>query len=362
MSQGNGHTHWRASWLRSAQRRGALARSLWPVSLAYRALIALRRALYGWQILPSHRPEVPVLVVGNVVLGGAGKTPTTLALVKHLQSRGWRPGVISRGHGRSGDGVVHVEPDGKARLTGDEPLLIRQRTGVPVCVARSRSKAAQALLAAYPHVDLLVCDDGMQHLALRRDLTVAVFDDRGVGNGWLLPAGLLREPWPLAPGVLGRPDVVLRQGTAGAAAAPLPAPDGVPVFQAVRHLSATVTGPGGKSRQLEDLRGQPLIAVAGIARPEVFFDMLRQRGLTLSRCMSLPDHAPAADYAVALSTAQHALICTEKDAVKLFPLVAAEQGRDVWAVPLELSPQPEFFAFVDAQLARLSSGHGHQTA
>ncbi len=362
MSQGERHTPWQADWLRSAQERGALARGLWPVSMAYRALIAVRRALYAWQILPSHRVDVPVIVIGNVVVGGAGKTPATLSLVKHLQGRGWRPGVISRGHGRRGDDVVHVEPDSEPWHSGDEPLLIRQRTGAPVCVARNRAEAARSLLAAHPEVNLLVCDDGMQHLALQRDLTVAVFDDRGVGNGWLLPAGLLREPWPLATGAAGRPDVVLRQGTAGTVASPLPAMDGVPVFHAVRRLSDMAIGPGGRSRTLESLRGEPLTAVAGIARPEAFFDMLRERGLTLSRCIPLADHAGAAGYEEALGGARHALICTEKDAVKLFPMKKPGQAPDVWAVPLELSPPPEFFAYVDAQLARLSSRHGHQTA
>lgn len=362
MSQGIGQARWQSAWLQSAQRRGLVACLLWPFSLLYRALMATRRALYAFGMLASQKPGVPVIVVGNVVVGGAGKTPATLALLAHLQARGWCPGVISRGHGRRGDGLVHVEPDTPVHLAGDEPLLIRQRTGLPVCVARRRAAAARALLAAHPEVDVLVCDDGMQHLALGRDLTLAVFDDRGVGNGWLLPAGLLREPWPMAAGAPGRPDLVLRQERAGASPRALPAPQDVPVFQSVRQLAPSAIGPGGDSRTLAQLREQPMIGVAGIARPDVFFDMLRERGIALASCVSLPDHADATAYADVLKSARHPVICTEKDAVKLFPLVPPDGTTGVWAVPLVLTPEPAFFECIDAHLARLSSRHGHQTA
>lgn len=362
MSQANRRAAWASAWLESAQQRGPLACALWPVSLVYRSLIALRRWPYALGLRASRKPEVPVIVVGNVVVGGAGKTPTTLSLVTHLQARGWRPGVISRGHGRRGDGVVHVEPDTPAHQAGDEPLLIRRRSGAPVCVARHRVEAAQALLNAHPEVNLLICDDGMQHLALGRDLTVAVFDERGLGNGWLLPAGMLREPWPLAPGSPGRPDLVLQQGRAGSATRSVSPHDGMPVFHAVRRLAAYAVAPDGQHKPLEDLHGQPLVAIAGIARPEVFFEMLRERGLKLAGCVSLPDHAVATDYEGAIHSARHPLICTEKDAVKLFPILPADGSLQAWAVPLELAPERAFLDQVDAHLARLSSRHGHQTA
>ncbi|WP_439589477.1 tetraacyldisaccharide 4'-kinase [Hydrogenophaga sp.] len=362
MSQGKWHARWQSAWLQSAQRRGALACLLWPLSLVYRTLIASRRALYALGLFVSVKPGVPVIVIGNVVVGGAGKTPTTMALVSHLQARGWCPGVISRGHGRQGDGLVHVEPDTPAHHSGDEPLLIRQRTGAPVCVARYRVEAAHALLATYPEVNLLVCDDGMQHLALGRDLTVAVFDDRGIGNGWLLPAGLLREPWPLRAGAPGRPDMVLQQGRTNAAANRPPVLNGIPIFNAVRQLAASAVGPAGENPTLAQLREQPLIAVAGIARPEVFFNMLRERGFKLADCVALPDHADVSAYADVVKTARHPLICTEKDAVKLFPMLPPDGSLPAWAIPLELVPDPTFFAAVDAHLSRLSSRHGHQTA
>lgn len=362
MSQGKGPARWQATWLRAAQTRGALARLLWPISLVFGALVATRRWLYQRGILRVHRLRVPVLVVGNVVVGGAGKTPCTLALVNHLQARGWRPGVVSRGHGRRGEGLVHVRHDTPAHEAGDEPLLIHRRTGVPVCVARSRVDAARALLAAHTAVDVLVCDDGMQHLALGRDLTVAVFDDRGTGNGWLLPAGLLREPWPGAASSPWRPDLVLRQRREGAPAAALPSPDGIPVFDAVRQLAPFAQGPQGEQVELSRLQGQPLVAVAGIARPDVFFAMLREHGLTLAEAIALPDHAGDAIYEDIARCSTHPLICTEKDAVKLFGLRPAGACVAFWSVPLALRIEPGFFEAVDAGLARLSSRHGHQTA
>lgn len=350
MSQAQGQT-WEAAWLRRAQERGPLPRLLWPVSLVYRSLMALRRWLYARGLMKVHQMDVPVVVVGNVVVGGAGKTPCTIALVDHLKAQGWHPGVVSRGHGRHATAVTHVRAETPASEAGDEPVLIHLRTGVPVCVAASRVDAARALRAAHPHVDVLVCDDGLQHLALARQLAIAVFDDRGVGNGWLLPAGLLREPWPPARQAPFRPDLLLQQGRAGVpASSRVVAPD-MPAFEAVRQLSPSAIGPQGQRIELSQLRGQDLIAVAGIARPQVFFDMLRDIGLTLLHQTALPDHADPADYAELLRAAKRPLICTEKDATKLFPLLPADGSVQAWAIPLELTPDPAFFEAVDAHLA-----------
>jgi tetraacyldisaccharide 4'-kinase len=359
MSHGTGQARWQAAWLRGAQQRGPMACLLWPASLLYRGLIALRRRLYAAGIFRVHRLDVPVLVVGNVIVGGAGKTPCTIALVSHLQSQGWRPGVVSRGHGRRGVDVVHATSDAQASDAGDEPLLIHQRTGAPVCVAARRVDAARALLAAHPQVNVLVCDDGLQHLALGRQLAVVVFDDRGAGNGCLLPAGLLREPWPPRTGAPFQPDLVLRQRRDGGPSATISSP-GLPVFDAVRRLADHAVGPQDQSMQLARLRGRPLTAVAAIARPQVFFDMLRDQGLTLAQELALPDHADTSAYAALLSEAAHPLICTEKDAVKLFPLLSAgpsDLSVKAWAVPLELVPEPAFFAAIDARLAAFKPGH-----
>jgi tetraacyldisaccharide 4'-kinase len=335
---------WHSIW----SRRGLLACLLWPISVLYGWIYALRSVLFTTGILRVERLAVPVVVVGNVVVGGAGKTPTLITLVKHLQSQGWRPGVVSRGYGRRNSALLPVGSDTAPADCGDEPALIQRATRVPVWVAARRVDAARALLAAHPGVDVLVCDDGLQHLTLGRDLAIAVFDDRGVGNGWLLPAGLLREPWPPRPGYRFQPDLVLHQRLDGTAPHPPLTQSGLPEFSASRRLADAAIGPQGERLPLEALRGQALTAVAGIARPEVFFAMLRARGLTLSHTVALPDHADSSAYAGLLDSTG-VLVCTEKDAVKLFAALPADHGA-VWAVPLELSPEPAFWSALDSLL------------
>ena len=197
---------WQRTLLQSWQRRGPLAWLLWPFSLLLGALVLFRQGLYLSGFLRRESLPVPVIVVGNVVAGGAGKTPVVMALVQHLQARGLRPGVISRGYGRQTQDCREVLADSTAQDVGDEPALIQRRTGAPVFVAARRIDAARALLARHPDTHVLVSDDGLQHLRLARDIDICVFDDRGTGNGFLLPAGPLREPWP-------RPvDLVLHSG------------------------------------------------------------------------------------------------------------------------------------------------------
>ncbi|MEO7010016.1 MAG: tetraacyldisaccharide 4'-kinase, partial [Caldimonas sp.] len=179
--------------------RGPIARLLWPLAALYAALTSLRRMLYriGW--LRTERLPVRVVVVGNLIAGGAGKTPTVLALAAMLRRHGWTPAIVSRGYGGSRrGGVIAVRADTPASLCGDEPLLLHLRAAVPVFVGRDRAAAARALLRAHPEIDVVISDDGLQHLRLGRDLQVLVFDERGVGNGWLLPAGPLREALPQA--------------------------------------------------------------------------------------------------------------------------------------------------------------------
>lgn len=349
MNQASGQRQ-ASNWVQRAQTRGLLNRLLWPVSLLYRMLIATRRWMYAVGLFKVHQLDVPVVVVGNVVVGGAGKTPCTIALVNHLKEKGWHPGVVSRGHGRKTSEVTHVLGDTPASQAGDEPLLIHKRTAVPVCVAARRVDAAQALLAAHPQVDVLVCDDGLQHLALGRRLAIAVFDDRGTGNGWLLPAGLLREPWPSAHRAPFRPDLLLQQNQEGSPTFTTVATAGLPMFHATRRLAPHAIGPHGATIELSMLRGKPIVAAAGIARPQVFFDMLRGAGLSLAREVALPDHADTDAYAALLQDTQFPLVCTEKDATKLFALLSAGSTLKAWAVPLELAPDPAFFAAVDARL------------
>ena len=328
----------RAAW----QRRGPLALLLWPLSRLYGALAARQQRKATAERLP-----VPVVVVGNVVAGGAGKTPATLAIVEHLRARGWRPGIVSRGHGRTGSDCREVQPDSDPREVGDEPLLLRQRAGVPVFVAPRRAEAGRALLAAHPDTDIQVCDDGLQHAALARDVEVCVFDARGIGNGWLLPAGPLREPWPRAV------DLILWTETPPTGSSALPATT-APSFNAIRRLADHALQADGTRVPLAELHGQPLTAVAGIARPEAFFAMLRAAGLTLARTIALPDHYDFGSWQRLPDHGQQ-LVCTEKDALKLWRHQPA-----ALAVPLQLKVPAAFFAALDARLAA-QGYHARQT-
>jgi tetraacyldisaccharide 4'-kinase len=323
------------AWLR----RGPLASLLLPLSLAFGALAAARRLAYRTGLLRSEAVAVPVVVVGNVVAGGTGKTPIVIALVRHLQARGLQPGVISRGHGRRGRDCREVHPDTDPAETGDEPLLIARGTRAPVFVAPSRVQAARALLAAHPGCRVIVSDDGLQHARLRRDVEICVFDDRGPGNGWLLPAGPLREPWP-------RPvDLVIRTAASG-----------VGGFEVQRQLAPLARRGDGTELPLAALAGRPLTALAGIGRPEAFFAMLRARGLQLDRCVALPDHAALDTLPAGLEHRE--LVCTEKDAVKLWRL-----RPDAWAVPLLVELEPAFWPAFDRLLdAKLSFPHGSETS
>lgn len=338
---------WQRTLLQSWQQRGPLARALWPFSLFLGLLVRLRQGLYLSGMRRREPLPVPVIVVGNVVAGGAGKTPVVMALVRHLQARGLHPGVISRGYGRRTRDCREVLDDSAVHDVGDEPALIRRSTSAPVAVATRRIDAARALLQRHPEVDVLVSDDGLQHYALARDIEICVFDDRGIGNGFLLPAGPLREPWP-------RPvDLVLHSGAR-------PAFTG---YTSQRALATHALRSDGSRVELASLAhsGQPLLALAAIAQPRAFFAMLQAQGLSLAQTLVLPDHYDFDSWSRPSDKA-YTLICTEKDALKLW-----RQHPDALAVPLNFTPEPAFFAALDRLLddavhARLSSPHGHTTS
>ena len=307
-------------WWRPAP--DALAWALWPLSIIYRGLLTLQQR----RTLPPAALPVPVLVVGNHVVGGAGKTPTVIAIVQALQAAGRQPGVISRGHGREGEQALAVNDASTAVAVGDEPLLIRRRCGVPVWVGRRRTEVALALCAEHPEVDVLVADDGLQHRALARQAELVVFDERGAGNGLLLPAGPLREPLPAATPAIRR---VLY--TAGTASTPLPGVMATRRLALAWPLAAWHRGDATQALPLQQLRGRPLLAAAGMAAPEKFFGMLAAAGLQTTR-MPLPDHHPYTTLPWPPGTPD--VLVTEKDAVKLQP--AAVGGTRVWVLPLDL--------------------------
>jgi tetraacyldisaccharide 4'-kinase len=326
------------AWLR----RGPLALALWPLSLLFRALAALRVALFRAGILKSERLPVPVIVVGNIFIGGTGKTPLTIWLVEQLRAAGLRPGVISRGHGGEGEsGPREVLQGSSAREVGDEPLLIANRTGCPVVVGRRRAQAGRHLLERHPEVNVLVTDDGLQHYALQRDVELVLFDGRGAGNGWTLPAGPLREPASrkrdftivntpeltpaLARSVGGQP---WQMRLAGEYAEQLRDPQ--------QRLAL--------SNLAETMANKRIVAAAGIGNPGRFFAMLKQAGLAI-RELPLPDHHDFLDDPFQGLDAELILI-TEKDAVKCRQLEYLNNDPRLWVVPVAAQIDPALAAHI----------------
>ncbi len=320
-------------------RPDALAQALRPLSWLYAALAWLHALPWraGWR-----RPEptpVPVIVVGNLVAGGAGKTPVVIALVEALRAAGRQPGVISRGYGRRSDEVAPVQATSTAAAVGDEPLLIHRRTAAPVQVGRRRLEAARALCKRHPEIDVIVADDGLQHHALARAAEVLVFDARGAGNGLRLPAGPLREPLPRSP---GQDRWVLYN--AERPTTPLP---GATFERRLGHAVALADWHAGRATAapLSSLRGRRLVAAAGIATPERFFAMLEAAGLDIER-LPLPDHHDFASLPWPPGTPE--VLVTEKDAVKLDPARCAPTA--VWVMGLDSRLPTDF---VQSLLARL---------
>lgn len=297
---------------------------------------------------PAHvRP--PIIVVGNVVTGGVGKTPVLLQLLAHLQSLGYRPGVVSRGYGRSrhAPAILAVHANTPAAQAGDEPLLIAQKTGLPVFVGAQRLAAAQALCAAHPEVDVLLSDDGLQHWALPRELEIIVWDARGLGNGYLLPAGMLREPWPRQPwhpyAAMAPQALHLYAGQEPPAALA-----GQAAWRVQRSLADYSVQADGQCLSMAQWQGRPVAALAGIAQPQVFFQALRDQGLHLTQALALPDHADLGAWWHSLDARARAQtwFCTEKDAVKLWPLCPQAQ-----AVPLQIGLPAGFYSALAEALA-----------
>ena len=308
------------------QRRGPSAWLLLPISLLFGLLAGVRRWLYriGW--LKAGRLPVPVVVVGNIFVGGTGKTPLTIWLAQQLRNAGYRPGVLSRGYGANVEVPRLVTADSRPEEVGDEPLLIASHAGCPMAVGRNRAAAGAMLLRAHPEVDLLLLDDGLQHYALARDVEVMLFDGRGAGNGFMLPAGPLREP------LSRRRDVTVING---AGSAPGVAPDAFRM-SLKGDMAVQLTQPDRRI-SLAELAGQRpaprIAAAAGIGNPERYFGMLEAAGLRFSR-LPLPDHHAFHDNPFARLDADVILI-TEKDAVKCRHSEPLRNDPRLWFVPVE---------------------------
>lgn len=344
--------HLQRAWLR----RGPTALLLLPVTALYASLVAARRLAYrlGW--LRSTQLPLPVVVIGNRIAGGAGKTPTTLAVLGHLQSKGWTPGVLTRGHGARPpsppptllDAITSPQLD--ANATGDEPQLIWRRSGVPLMIGPDRCASAASLMRAHPEIDILVCDDGLQHLALRRDIEVIVFDERGAGNGWLLPSGPLREPVDAEPvgHTLAAP-IVLYNATQPSTA--------LPGNLSSRTLGPLVSLAAWWTGRPDVGHAQPptqVHAMAGIAHPQRFFQSLRERGHEVTPC-PLPDHARFDELPWSADVSD--LVVTEKDAVKLNPerVHRERPNTRIWVAVLDLHPDPGFWRAFDSALSALAA-------
>lgn len=313
-----------------------------PLSIAFGGIVAVRRRAFraGW--LRQQRIGAPVVVVGNITVGGTGKTPVVAWIAEQLAAAGRRPGIVSRGYGGSiGTGPYMVQPDDPAELVGDEPLLLRRRTGLPVCVGSDRAAAAKALVVQ--GASSIVSDDGLQHYALARDLEIAVLDClRMTGNGLLLPAGPLRE----ANDRLDRVDLLLINGDL----------DPERGYGFVLEPGLLRSLDGAREIPLSDFAGRRVWAVAGIGNPGRFEQTLREAGID-AELVALPDHG-VTDLSALRARADQPILMTEKDAVKYPGAVAG----DSWYLPVSFSPAQTTREALDAGLSGLfaenSSGAG----
>jgi len=310
---------------------------LTPVSLVYRLAIWLRRLAYRSGLARSHRLEVPVIVVGNITVGGTGKTPLVAWLAGYLQSRGYRPGIISRGYGgRARHWPQQVRPDSDPGMVGDEPVLLAGITGCPMVVAPKRVAAARALLE-HNDCNVIISDDGLQHYALQRDLEIVVIDGiRRFGTGFSLPAGPMREPVKR----LQEVDLVVVNGLGSGPEHPMRMLPG----EAHNLKDPSLT------RELSGFRSQAVHAVAGIGNPERFFQTLQLAGMQVTG-HAFPDHHRFTPADIRFGDGRPVLM-TGKDAVKCRSFASEHD----WYVPVRAEMSAEFSAQLDALLeARLQA-------
>lgn len=314
---------------------------LLPLSLIFGLLAASRRVLYRIGLLNRITLPVPVVVIGNITVGGSGKTPLTLWLAQQLLDDGWHPGIISRGYRSSAETPRAVSVLDSADAVGDEPLLMALRKLCPVWIGRDRPAAARALLEAHPECDIILSDDGLQHYRLQRNVEIAVIDGmRRFGNGFLLPAGPLREP----PSRLDMVDAVVVNNGAGIIGTEYRMQLEGTVFRNLLNPDALM--------HASDFNGMRLHAIAGIGNPERFFRHLENLGLAVTR-HPLPDHHRYTAADIAIGDAD-AILMTEKDGVKCTPFATEK----CWVLRVDAQLDS---ALTDHILERVAS-HGYKVA
>ena len=310
---------------------------LLPPAMVFAAVAAMRRLAYRIGLFRRRRFDVPVIVIGNISVGGTGKTPLVIWMIDYLRSQGWRPGIVSRGYGgKASHWPQQVRPDSDVEMVGDEAVMLAEATGCPMCVGPERPAAVQALLN-HADVDIVISDDGLQHYALARDLEIVVVDgQRRLGNGLPLPAGPLREPRSR----LAKADMVIINGE--------------PVDDDEFSMRVTQTAVRGLHNQaiarLADFAGRRVHAVAGIGNPTRFFDLLRSQDLEVTE-HRFADHHDFRAMDLALEPAMPILM-TSKDAVKCqrFPC------ENCWVVSIQAQPDARFVDRLNLALKDFANG------
>lgn len=307
--------------------KNLVATSLVPLSWVFRGIAATRRWLFSMGILSRQRLPVPVIVVGNITVGGTGKTPLVIWLANFLREQGYRPGIISRGYGgQARNWPQQVRTDSDPKAIGDEAIVIARRAGCPMAVGPDRVATARSLLSHHD-IDILISDDGMQHYKLARDMEVAVIDGvRRLGNGYFLPAGPLREGRERLQSV----DLIIANGIAG---------PGEYLMKVEKQKLHQVNNPGN-TMEVKELAGKAVHAMAAIGHPERFFKLLSKEGLQLTR-HEFADHYFFKQEDIQFGD-QNPVIMTEKDAVKCTPA----PGDHYWYLAISVVPDDRFSAML----------------
>ncbi len=322
-------SHHQGWWLWS---KNPLSLLLWPLSLLFCSIVWLRHLLYQYHILKAERLPKPVIIIGNITVGGSGKTPIVGAVVQMMQKKGWHPAILTRGYKSDFEqGSLILNPGETLPAAGDEANMLSELCQCPVAIGADRFSAAQQLLHTMPETDVFIADDGLQHYALDRDIEIIVERQQAYGNGFCLPAGPLREPRNR----IRRAQMIIDRDGAGVR----------------EYLGAcwNLRQPE-QTRDLDAFMGNPVYALAGIGFPQIFFDQLSSRGLIVEG-HAFPDHHVFTQKELD-ELQDQPLLVTHKDAVKLRYL----DGENIWVVPLELSLSDDLQSNLLKLLESLSDG------